>query len=215
MHKSKQIVISLCISLALLIVFNIVYKSIKKEDTVNVYLLKENLVKGELIEKDKLVQTTIAKGKLDDNSIVTDYSQKLYAKYDLKVGQILIQDLVEKLEMEEDTGYEYVSIPIETPHDALGYAINKGSIINVYYTAKLVDVSDLLTNITGQVYSAKGENMVTTAKLFDNIGVVQKVNNSGIDDTVFSQIIIRVKKEDVSKLICLKQFGTFTLSLIE
>ncbi|MBR5227721.1 MAG: hypothetical protein IKV94_03695 [Clostridia bacterium] len=116
-----------------------------------------------------------------------------------------------------NNNFEYVALPINNVDDAVSYKIKKGSVVSIYYTAKLEDVKNILNDINklGEVYSKDKEDIDVTVKLFENIEIAGAFDSIGNEEKVFTNILILANKEDVLKLVNLKNNGTFSLGLIE
>ena len=111
--------------------------------------------------------------------------------------------------------YEYISLPITTSDDALAYKIKKGSTVNIYFTGKVKQVENVLKVENNAVYSSNQSEAIVTAKLYEGVNIAGVYDSVGGIDTIFTQIVIMVPKEDVPKLVNLKTLGAFTLSLVE
>lgn len=111
--------------------------------------------------------------------------------------------------------YEYISLPITTSDDALAYKIKKGNVVNIYFTGKLKQVESALKVESDAVYSSSDNESIVTTKLYENIEVAGVYDSVGSIDTMFTQIVIMVKREDIARLVNLKNLGTFTLTLVE
>lgn len=212
MSKNKRILISLCISLILLIIFNVIYSKIKTRKEIKAYIVTKNIATGENINSDNTSCVSIMLDNANP-SIISNLDLNKFAKVPLNVGQILTLDLIENEGILNDGQYENISLPITSADDATSYKIKKGSKVNIYYTAKYSNVSEALESGQKLVYSSKSLEGVVTTKLYENIEVVSLTDGTGQESNMYSQIQIRVDKGDIARLVCLKQFGTFTLTL--
>lgn len=214
MNKNKRILISLCISLILLIVFNVIYSKLKTKKEVKAYIVTKNIATGESINEENTSCITIIQDKPNDN-VLKNLDKNQYAKTTLNVGQILVSDLVDSDKKVNDGKYENISLPITSADDAASYKLKKGSKVNIYYTAKYSNVSEALKSTNELVYSSKSIEGVVTTKLYENIEVISLADSTGQGSNMYTQIQIRVEKSEIPKLVCLKQFGTFTLTMSE
>lgn len=214
MNKNKRILISLCISLILLIVFNVIYSKLKTKKEIKAYIVTKNIATGESINEENTSCITIIQDKPNDN-VLKNLDKNQYAKTSLNVGQILISDLVDSDKKVNDGKYENISLPITSADDAASYKLKKGSKVNIYYTAKYSNVSEALKSTNELVYSSKSIEGVVTTKLYENIEVISLADSTGQGSNMYTQIQIRVEKSEIPKLVCLKQFGTFTLTMSE
>lgn len=214
MNKNKRILISLCISLILLIVFNVIYSKLKTKKEVKAYIVTKNIATGESINEENTACITIIQDKPNDN-VLKNLDKNQYAKTSLNVGQILVSDLVDSDKKVNDGKYENISLPITSADDAASYKLKKGSKVNIYYTAKHSNVSEALKSTNELVYSSMSIEGVVTTKLYENIEVISLTDSTGQGSNMYTQIQIRVEKSEIPKLVCLKQFGTFTLTMSE
>lgn len=65
------------------------------------------------------------------------------------------------------------------------------------------------------VYSSSDNEAMITTKLYENIEIAGVYDSVGSIDTMFTQVVIMVNKQDVARLVNLKNLGTFTLTLVE
>lgn len=214
MNKNKRILISLCISLILLIVFNVIYSKLKTKKEIKAYIVTKNIATGESINEENTACITIIQDK-PNNNVLKNLDKNQYAKTSLNVGQILVSDLVDSDRKVNDGKYENISLPITSADDAASYKLKKGSKVNIYYTAKYSNVSEALKSTNELVYSSKSIEGVVTTKLYENIEVISLADSTGQGSNMYTQIQIRVEKSEIPKLVCLKQFGTFTLTMSE
>lgn len=213
MSKNKIILIALIVSLVILIVFNIIYNKHIKEEVIQAYILTEDVIKGEIISSEKIEKVEIS-SNLKGIEYITEITEPLYAASLLKEGQVLTsKNLITK--QENDKGYEYISIPITTSDDAIAYKIKKGSVINIYFTGKVKQVENVLQIKNNTIYSSNENEAIISTMLFERISVAGVYDSLGSNDTLFTQIVIMVSKEDAVRIINLKQLGIFTLTLVE
>lgn len=214
MNKNKRILISLLLALLLLIIFNIVYNKYSKSNNVEAYVLIEDVVKGEKIDKEKLKKVDIPK-EISSLDIIEKIDNVYYARTGIKKGQILTKECILLSEENVQENLEIVAIPITTSDDAVGYKIKKGNVVNIYFTGKTKQVTGVLNSEKQLVYSSEDLEGIVTTKLYENIEVANVYDSVGSNNALFTQILIMVDKEDAVKLINLKQLGTFTLTLKE
>lgn len=212
MTKNKRILLSLCISLVLLLIFNLVYLKLKKEEELSVLIVTKDIATGEKITADN-TKSVVLKAHSIAGNYVSELNDKSFSNCILKAGQVLTEDLVVSSASGENGEYENITLPVTNADDAASYKLKKGQNVNIYYTAKYSDVSEALTGMTNAEYSSNAQDCAVTVKLYENTEVISLTDSVGAEGTLYTQIQIRVKKEDVAKLVCLKQFGTFTLTM--
>ena len=67
MSKNKRILLSLCISLILLIIFNVVYSKFKKGKEIKAYVVTKSIATGENINDENTTRVTIILDKPNEN----------------------------------------------------------------------------------------------------------------------------------------------------
>lgn len=212
MTKSKRILWSLCISLVLLLVFNVVYLKLKKEDEISVLIVTKDIATGERITTDNSKSVVLKASDITGN-YVTSLDDTTFSNSILKVGQVLTEELIGNAASGETDEYENITLPVTSADDAASYKLKKGQCVNIYYTAKYADVSEVLTGAENAQYSSNASDCIITVKLYDSTEVISLTDSVGTENAIYTQLQIRVKKEDVPKLVCLKQLGTFTLTM--
>lgn len=212
MTKNKRILLSLCISLVLLLIFNVIYLKFKKEDELSVLIVTKDIATGEKITTDNTKSVVLKTHDIAGN-YVSELNDMSFSNCILKAGQVLTENLVVSSASNENDEYENITLPIVSADDAASYKLKKGQTVNIYYTAKYSDVSEILTGMVNAEYSSKAQDCAVTIKLYENTEVISLTDSVGAENMLYTQLQIRVKKEDVAKLVCLKQFGTFTLTM--
>lgn len=212
MTKSKRVLLSLCISLALLLVLNVIYLKFKKDDEMEVLIVTKSISTGEKITEENTQKISIKANQIADN-FVSELLESNYSNSALKVGQILTSDLFENTEILDSDEYENVTLPVTSADDAASYKLRKGDKVNIYYTAKYSDVTEAVIGTENLQYSSESQDNIVSFKLYENIEVIDLTDSVGQSSGLYTQIQIRVKKQDVARLICLKELGKFILTM--
>lgn len=210
MKNTKKLIISFCISLALVLFIRFLFNSFFSSNEETIYMLTKDVYKGENITEEDVKSITVINQKHLKNSINVNYVDKV-AKENLQVGKILENtDMINKEEIKEgEKQYEYVSIEIKDISDSVAYQLNKGDNINVYFTSK--DISS-------------GENLKTfikdnkTLKILDNKKIIGLYDSSGreiIKGNTYNAIMLRVTSEEAMILSNIKEEGYFNISLVK
>lgn len=222
MNKIKKITISVALSLLILVVFNYICFKVVKATYISAFILLEDVAKGDKLTKDKISEVKIKKdlnlNKIESNSLKTPSLEGFVCKYNIVKGQLITNSVLiaESEYLSVQNGYENVSIPINNSTNILGYQVKKGDGINIYYTAKLKDVSKISEAYT-KVYTTSSQEGNVTFKLYDNVQVIATYDNSGKQTKSgepTNQVIIKVKKEDSIVISALKGQGVFDISLV-
>lgn len=212
MTKNKRILLSLCISLVLVIIFNVIYLKLKNEEEIDVFIVTKSISTGESITLENTQKIRIKADEIAGN-FVSDLTDSSYSNCALKVGQILTEELLENAETSTSGEYEYITLPVTSADDAAAYKLKKGSKVNIYYTAKYSDVAEAVAGAENLQYSSDLQDNIVTLKLYEDMEVIDLTDSVGQASSMYTEIQIRVKKQDVTRLICLKQLGTFTLTI--
>lgn len=215
MRKTKKIIISLCISLALLCIVRFVYTNISEAKEITVKVVTKDVYKGERIS-----ESIIRNVKIDRNSDMTKYSNvdisNKVASRNIVSGKILeAEDVIDKEEqLGEDDKYEYITIEVKNASDGLAYQLKKGDTVSLYYTVKDKEINQIGSNDT---VITKVDNM-KTIRLFEDLEVIGLFDASGNEikeQGQYSTVMFRVEKENSMVIANIKSEGTFSVALIK
>lgn len=221
MDKTKKIIISLSISLVVVLVLNYFMISSSNSKYIEVQVFKEAILKGKKIESKDL--TTIQIKKTKENEVLL---QTAITSGDGVIGKILNVD-VEQGEfvtntkvvsenelLEQNVNYSYISIPINNLSYPTCTNIKKGDKVAVYYTAKTKDVSNAIKD-KQRLYSTDERTGLVTCLLFETVEVISTHDSTGKEtkDSIVTDILVRLNKEDAILVANLKSQGTFDIVL--
>ncbi|MEG1990081.1 MAG: hypothetical protein RR144_03215 [Clostridia bacterium] len=220
--STKRKLCFIILSIALYFILNIVYqKYIIKDNYSYVYILKNDVVKGEKIDLSCVQKVKMTESKdfncylnIDDNYVFS----KSYYK-----GNILLKDMILNKDeyMKLNKGNELVSIKLKFSDDAASYQIKKGDIVNIYCSAKLMEISNVLKSINNEnILSNNLENGYVTIKLFEKVQIIDCYNKSGNkvnknNNEVVETIMIEVLPQECIKLNSLKKYSDFSVSIVK
>lgn len=215
MKNSKKLIISLCISLVILGVCELIYSKTLKENEVEIKVATEDIYKGETISEEIIKRIKIKKNSDLNKYGNVDVSEKV-ASRNILAGKILEEgDVSEKIDNKKDEeNYEYVTIEVKNISDGLAYQLKKGDKVNLYYTVK-----DKQINAIGQENNIKSsiEN-IKTIRLIENLEVIDVFDASGNttkDKGIYSAIMFRVTENQAITIANIKSEGTFSVTLIK
>jgi len=221
MDKTKKIIISLSISLVVLLVLNYFMISSTNSKYIEVSVFKQAMLKGKKIVAKDL--TTIQIKKTKENEALL---QRVNANENDVVGKVLNVD-VEQGELvmntkviagnellERDVNYNYISIPINNLSYPTCTNLKKGDKVAVYYTAKTKDVSNAIKD-KQRLYSTGESSGLVTCLLFETVEVISIHDSTGKEtkDSIVTDILVRLNKEDAILAANLKSQGTFDIVL--
>ncbi len=219
MSKVKKILISAAISLVILLIATYIVNFNQNKNIVEIPVVLTNIKEGLSLDRIEYLKVKI---NGVDKKIFNDIPSKQDIKSGvankmLNVGEILLKNKIiskeEYLAKVKDT--EIISLPIKGATEGVSYKLKKEDKINVYYTAKKKAVDEILkTKI--KVYSTNKEETMVTCLLFQNVEVIALTNNMGVETTdgTATNILVRLKSDDVLMVANLKEQGVFTYSLI-
>ncbi len=225
--KYKKNVYVIVISIVIFCILNLGYKYIfQTKNKINICILTENLNRGDVISEKCVKIISIDKKHL--NFINKHVSTNIYgmvAKDTYYVGQIITEDmLLSNEDYLSSNDKEIVSIPITASDDAASYTLQRGSIVNIYYTGKTLQIGDSLNfgNIPSIVSNGTVDSY-TTFELISNVkvmGMFDKYGNSAQrheinDNQIIDTIMIETTKENVIKINNLKNYGTFCVTIVK
>ena len=225
MRRLKRILVSLVISLILIVIGTLIYNSYINSNFVAAYILKEDATKGAKLDKANIMCVQIKLDKKNSQSIMSyatlEEINNMYSSSNIKAGDIIkLSDLSIEPGILEEDGFEYIAIPFENPEDIMGhFNISKGSKVNLYFTSKVSDASNVLTTLKDKtkIYSTDGKDAVVTANLYSSIEVIEALDMDGQKaiNTKISQLVFKIPKNDAVLLTNLKVYSTFSITLIE
>lgn len=220
MSKKKQIIIALILAFVLVAIFNVIYENKFKTQYVSVYMLNKDVIEGENIKIEDLVKVNIEENK--NNYIyetnINNYLGKYVYKSMLNKGQILLEEALKEPTLEEIENEKiYITIPIKDSSFANSYKLKAGDKVNVYYSARLNQVDNVLKDFEKNISSSSIDSFVTTLVIKEKtIKAIYDENGQEVEDyKKFSEIVFNVD-ENLAKIITnLKVQGEFDICLLK
>ena len=207
---------------ALVIYFTLTFfyqKFILKDEYKYVYSLGTNVYRGNKVLESDLVKIKISSDLI--NKYLAVYTGQGYYKDDYIAGSIVLNDMIlsNNEYIKAETNFEIISIKLNSADDAASYQIEKGSIINIFYSAKLSEIESIFNSINKEsVISNNLQNGYVTLKLLENTKIIScydKYGNVVKTDNIVETILIEVSKEESIKINNLKNYGKFSISIIK
>lgn len=164
-----------------------------------IFVLKNDISKGEVITYDS-VQKVIVKN-LNQEELVCPYDY--VAKFDLKKGQILNNDIISK--NKDDIVHESIIIPLNNNVSEL----KKGKIVNIYITTKIENIKG--ERLFKYPFITNNNSKEITVKIINN----QRILNVYKDTENKTYIVIEVEKDVALLIENIKDISKFSLSIIE
>ena len=215
MKNSKKLIISLCISLVILGVCELIYSKTLKENEVEIKVATEDIYKGETISEEIIKRIKIKKNSDLNKYGNVDVSEKV-ASRNILAGKILEEgDVSEKIDNKKDEeNYEYVTIEVKNISDGLAYQLKKGDKVNLYYTVKdkQINAIEQENNIKNSIENIK------TIRLIEHLEVINVFDASGNvtnDKGIYSAIMFRVTENQAITIANIISEGTFSVTLIK
>lgn len=221
MDKTKKIIISLSISLVVLLVLNYFMISSSNSKYIEVPVFKQSMLKGKKIEAKDLTTIQIKKTKENEmllQTVITSGDSFLgkILNVDVEQGELVIKTKViaENELLEKEVNYSYISIPINNLSYPTCTNLKKGDKVAVYYTAKTKDVSNAIKD-KQRLYSTNEATGLVTCLLFETVEVISTHDSTGKEtkDSIVTDILVRLNKEEAILVANLKSQGTFDIVL--
>ena len=219
MDKTKKIIISLAVSLVMVVILNYVVITSVNSDYIEIPVFKEDMLKGNQLNLKDIttiqVKATKETKSLLQMSQVNDFIGKTLG-HDVFKGEMLREDkFLSKAEInEENTNYQYISIPIKSLSYATCSNLKRGDKVAVYYTAKNKDVSNAIKD-KKRLYSNVTQEGLVTCLLFEGVEIISLHDNTGKEtkENIVTDVLIRLQKEEAILVANLKSQGTFDIVL--
>ena len=221
MDKTKKIIISLSISLVVLLVLNYFMISSSNSKYIGVPVFKEAMLKGNKIETKDITTIQIKKTKENEALLQTALTSGTdvigqVLSVDVEQGELVMSSKVvsENEVLEKDINYSYISIPINNLSYPTCTSLKKGDAVAVFYTAKTKDVSNAIKD-RQRLYSTNDGTGLVTCLLFEAVEVISTHDSTGKEtkDSIVTDILVRLNKEDAILVANLKSQGTFDIVL--
>lgn len=225
-HKRKIFI--LLFSVIIYFTLSFLYNSfLANSNLQDIYVLKEDVKRGEKIAEKSLEKVKIDKSTLTNEIFDISSVDKYVFNNSYTKGQILLNSLVLNIDdyKEAKEQKEIFSFKVNNPDDIVSYQISKGSIINIYYTGKKKQANEIVTNSDLESINSSMDDGFVTIKLLDKVKVIQIYDKFGNDietnfklknDTcIIDTVLIELDKETVMKVNNLKNYGNFSVSLIK
>ena len=220
--NTKNNIIILLIAIVVYIVISITYQNLtNKNKYIDVYVLNKDVQRGNELSINDLVKIKV----LSDDSYLKEYDFDINKKYVFKdflyKNQIINSSVLIKKDEYVDSKFEIVSIKLDSIDDAASFQIEKGNIVNIFYTSKTQDISNVLGNINKEnIILGKGGSEAITLKLFENVKILNTYNKEGQiikeDSTnkLISTISMELTKENAILVNSLKSKGNFIVTIV-
>lgn len=208
-------------------------KIVIHHDFEEILILKQEVKRGEMLNPEMFRKVRMEKGNEseDMNFVKMDQLKGVVANFDMKKGNILLKENILSLQAykKAEEGYEIISIPIRNSDDIASYQVRKYQRISLYYTGKTNLASNLLKELplesVNSNQNSKLEEGYTTVKLLENIAIMDIYDQYGNVITSnqiengksekMDTIMIEVKKDMALKINNLKQYGNFSIAIIQ
>lgn len=224
--KYKRNVIIVMIAVAFYFIVTTIYNRIViKEQEVRIYVVKEDIAKGETIDQSKLYQINAFNQIESEYLVDLNGLKEKVASMDLSKGQMLTKDvLIEKEKMlVPKEGKELVSLKIASPENGVSYTIQKNELVNVYYTGKLenmepvvadMEMSNIISGGTPDYMTIKLLEKVKVMGVYDSLG--KELSQQGIqnNDKVIDTVVFEVDSKIAMMIYNLQKYGNFSVSLM-
>lgn len=219
MDKTKKIIISLGVSLLIVIILNYITIASTNSDYIELPIYKSEKLKGSIVQDKDIMNLKVKKTK--ENEDLLKQSQKIdiqskVLNVDVLKGQIVTEEhFVYKDDiLESNQEFQYIAIPISSTSYPTCSSLKRGDKVTIYYTAKAKDITNAIKN-KKKLYANNYQEGLVTCLLFEEAEVISVHDSTGkqVQNTVVTDILIRLKKEDVMLVANLKSQGVFDIVL--
>ena len=218
--KSKRNIYVIILAIVIYFTLSFIYNNfIAKDDFKYVYLLDKKVSRGDAAIESDFVKIKVS-GDYSGKYLSAFNSDQVYNN-DYLPGYIVSNEMLISNEeyIKIDSHKEVVSIKFNFSEDAGSYQVEKGSIVNIFYSAKLSDVSEIINSINKEsIVSNKLENSYVTVKFLEKVKIkncYDKFGKIATNSSVIETVLIEVSQEDSIKINNLKNYGKFSISIIK
>lgn len=238
MKRYKKTIYILFLTLLIYFISSYIYsKYVTENEYVKVYYLATDVKRGQKLDDSLIKPLYINKQKnLDISSIdilnkyiteaeINNAKDSVF-KYDCYTGQILSKDIIleQKTYLKSNNNYEIIAINLDDISDSLASKVQKGSIVNIYYTGKLKQSENIISNTQESVISNSLSDGYISTQLLENVKVIATLDKEGNEVNVnenklatsknIASVLIQTDKINVLKINNLKKYGSFSLSIV-
>ena len=219
MDKTKKIIISLGVSLLIVIILNYITIASTNSDYIELPIYKSEKLKGSIVQDKDIIKLKVKKTK--ENEDLLKQSQQIDMKnkvlnVDVLKGQLVTEEqfVDEDKILESNQEFQYIAIPINNTSYPTCSSLKRGDKVTIYYTAKAKDITNAIKN-KKKLYANNYQEGLVTCLLFEEAEVMSVHDSTGkqVQNTVVTDILIRLKKEDVMLVANLKSQGVFDIVL--
>ncbi len=223
--KSKKNLIILVLAVIIYFTLNYFYNMyINNTEYTYAYILNDSAMKGDSVSIDNFtklkIQTDI---NIDSSKFDLAINENYVFVNNYLENTIITNDMIISKENFSENDMEIIAISLSNIEDSVGYSLGKNDFVNIYYNAKLHEVTNFIDTLSqNKYYTGEGTSTSVMIKLFENVQVIDIYTNSGKGQNTTSNssnkiegILINVKKEEAIMYNSLKEKGSFSASIIK
>lgn len=232
--KSKLVAVIIAIICYLVITY-IYYNFIVEKNSIEICVLSRDIAKGENIKDDDFYKIKINANDVEKfkdgvypiSEYIIDLNQitNLALKDNYSKGTVILNNMLNKKEdiINPNIGNEVIAMALDRADLSASYQIEKGSKINIYYSAKAKDIENMNNKLERyEKIVNSSDNGYTTLKVFSNVKVIDVYNKYGVsmeneteDSTnLMETFLIEVSNEEAILISYLKNYGDFSVTLV-
>lgn len=214
MDRTRKIFIACLVAIATTLILSYINNNYLRENMYEAYTINKVIISGEHIEKEMLEKIKVTKpNKYISKEEIDIYTEGYVAKENLNVGQILTKQIIEKDKFVKNEKTVYVSIPIVNCENGMAYQIGRGDRVDLYYTSKLSQISEITKDFQKEYSSTEADGMVTI-RLLENAIVLNTYNELGEETRrggTFKQVVFKTNQKTAMVICNLKGQGGFDI----
>lgn len=218
--KFKKNIYIVFIAIAIYFVLSLCYKKfILKDEFEYIYILNKNVYRGDLVLEEDLIKVKISGDY--EYKYVSEYSSDKYYTDDYFKGCILLDEMLmlDEEYIKSNANSEIISIKLNLAEYAASYQIGKGSIVNIFYSARFSDVSDIVSTADKLTVNSNSQgNGHVTVRLLEKVKIINCYDKYGkivTTNAAIETILLEVSKDESIKINNLKNCGKFSVSIIK
>lgn len=193
-------------------------KIIVNSNLIEVLYIKKPVKRGEKISSENVNKIKIEKSM--GLNFITNISDNECFSNSYEIGNIVLREMIiaEESYMKIEENKEKISIKLDDSAAAVSYQIEKGSIVNIFYSSKLSDIKNIYNLMQKEkIVNNEYENGYVTIKLLENIKVLNcynKLGENASDGEVIDTIMLELNKEEILTVNALKNSGEFRVTIV-
>ncbi len=231
MTRRTKNMLYILMSILIYFILNFVYHNVfLKDEKTTVYVLKNDIQRGDKVDKTMLESISISYKNSDIYGYITDINMlddEIYSRDTYKSGQVLTDKMIIKKDeyVKVENNSEVISIKLNDSKSAVSYMLQRGSIVNIYYTGRQAQCENILDKLNKETLLSSTKNDAYISfrlfdskrilKIMDKYGNELNSENEKSETDIIDTILIEVTKEEANLVNNLSKYGEFTCTIVK